>query len=249
MSARDEFYIGYLDAAPPGLARRLLVIAVLVPALLAALAAWLAAEQRAFEPSAFEFGLERSWQGTLVARPHPALLVPRPADGGVSRLPLVGPFKHGADAAVAPFDGRAVRLSGTLIARDGQSMIELIPESITEVPELTPLDPGAPEVLGRGSFHGEIVDSKCFLGVMNPGETKVHRACAVRCISGGIPPVLLVRDTSGRATYLMLVGPEGRMVNEEVLDLVAEPVEITGTLERRHELLVLRADPLSIQRL
>jgi len=71
----------------------------------------------------------------------------------------------------------------------------------------------------------------------------------VRCISGGIPPVLLVRDTAGRATYLMLVGPEGRMVNKEVLDLVAEPVEITGTLARQHELLVLRADPLDIQRL
>ena len=28
----------------------------------------------------------------------------------------------------------------------------------------------------------------CFLGVMKPGRSKPHRACAVRCISGGIPP-------------------------------------------------------------
>ena len=36
---------------------------------------------------------------------------------------------------------------------------------------------------------GEIVDSKRYLGVMNPGNGKVHRDCAVRCLSGGIPPI------------------------------------------------------------
>ena len=49
------------------------------------------------------------------------------------------------------------------------------------------------ESLGKQTFVGEIVDSKCFLGVMNPGRLTPHRACAIRCISGGVPPVLLVR--------------------------------------------------------
>ncbi|GJM21609.1 MAG: hypothetical protein DHS20C15_15240 [Planctomycetota bacterium] len=249
MSQPDEFYIGYLDQAPAALGKRLRALAFALPLLLVGLAAWLAAEQRAFAPALFAFGVERSWQGTVVLTPHPALLIQRPGNGGVSRVPLVGPFKSGASDAVAPFDQRAVSLAGTLVARDGQSMIELKPDSLRPLGDQAALAAEGALALGQGSFRGEIVDSKCFLGVMNPGETKVHRACAVRCISGGIPPVLLVRDTSGRVTYLMLVGPSGRMINREILDLVAEPVEITGTLERHQELLVLRADPNTIQRL
>jgi hypothetical protein len=31
-----------------------------------------------------------------------------------------------------------------------------------------------------------------------------------RCISGGIPPAFIVRDTSGESQTLMLVGDDGR---------------------------------------
>ena len=84
---------------------------------------------------------------------------------------------------------------------------------------------------------------------MNPGQLLPHRACAIRCISGGIPPVLLVRDAEGGANYLLLVSADGKPVNQEVLDFVAEPVQITGEVERQGELLILRADPKSILRI
>ncbi len=96
---------------------------------------------------------------------------------------------------------------------------------------------------------GEIVDSKCFLGVMNPGQLTPHRACAIRCISGGVPPVLLVRQRDGPAIYLLLVSAEGKPVNKQVLDMVAEPLEITGEVERQGELLILRADPATYRKL
>ena len=96
---------------------------------------------------------------------------------------------------------------------------------------------------------GEIVDSKCFLGVMKPGNSKPHRACAARCISGGIPPVLLVRDKQGNPTYFLLVSSAGESVNDAVLDLVAEPVEITGRVMRHGDLLVLHADPETYRRI
>jgi hypothetical protein len=51
---------------------------------------------------------------------------------------------------------------------------------------------------------GEIVDSKCFLGVMNPGERTVHRDCAIRCLSGGVPPMLAYRDAAGTHLALLL---------------------------------------------
>src|SRR5947207_1819862 len=99
-------------------------------------------------------------------------------------------------------------------------------------------------VLGRRTLVGEIVDSKCFLGVMNPGQLTPHRACAIRCISGGVPPVLVVRQKNGPAIYLLLVASDGK----PVLDIVAEPVEITGEVEREGDLLILRADPATYHR-
>jgi len=83
---------------------------------------------------------------------------------------------------------------------------------------------------------------------MNPGQLTTHRACAIRCISGGIPPVLLVRQTNGAPLYFLLVSPGGRPVNKQVLDLVAEPVEITGDVQRQGELLILQADPSTYRR-
>ena len=109
-------------------------------------------------------------------------------------------------------------------------------------------DGAAPESLGTHTLAGEIVDSKCFLGVMKPGELKTHRACATRCISGGVPPVLLVRKRDGTALYLVLIATDGGAVNDRVLDLVAEPVEITGEVLRYGDLLVLRSDPETYER-
>jgi hypothetical protein len=37
-------------------------------------------------------------------------------------------------------------------------------------------------------------------------------------------------------------------VNKQVLDLVAEPVQIIGEVERQGELLILRADPVTYRR-
>ena len=103
--------------------------------------------------------------------------------------------------------------------------------------------------LGQQTLRGEIVDSKCFLGVMNPGALTPHRACAIRCISGGIPPVLVVHQNNGPALYFLLVARDGKPVNKLVLSMVAEPVEITGEVERQGELLVFRADPASYRRI
>ena len=42
--------------------------------------------------------------------------------------------------------------------------------------------------------EGEIVDSKCHLGVMKPGEGPTHRDCAVRCLLGRIPPMFVAHN-------------------------------------------------------
>jgi len=144
--------------------------------------------------------------------------------------------------------GRRVELEGTLVWRDGRTMVELAAGSLRPL-EAEP-GPSPPlESLGRRVLRGEIVDSKCFLGVMNPGNLKPHRACATLCIQGGIPPVLCVRDGEGVAAYLLLVDADGGAVHREVLPFVARPVEITGEVSRVGDQLVLYADPETYVRL
>jgi hypothetical protein len=204
--------------------------------------------------SAFEWGTQKSFTGILQTEPYPHLLVTRPGtvDGSpqFSTYYLVAPWKFGLNRdAIASLDGQPVTLKGALIYRGNQTMVETKPEWIRAAAKVS--GPGAaPQTvsLGKQTLVGEIVDSKCFLGVMNPGQLAPHRACAIRCISGGCPPVLLVRQKQGAPFCLLLVSAEGKPVNKQVLDFVAEPVAISGEVERQGELLILRADPSTYRR-
>lgn len=268
----DEFYIGWEAKAAPSIGKAvhkavlcLLILALLVPAVLAI-------SQHMIGTSVFEWGTVKKFSGVLKLQPYPHLLVPRPgttgAQPGFSTYYLVAPFKFGLDREkLSALDGENVSLQGTLIYRGNQTMVEALPDSIKAADQ--PSDGGARhsvragandlsdgaqgtdapyQSLGRQTLVGEIMDSKCFLGVMNPGQLTPHRACAIRCISGGVPPVLLVRQKNGPAIYLLLVSADGKPVNQQVLDLVAEPLEITGEIERQGDLLILRADPATYRR-
>jgi hypothetical protein len=250
----DDFYIGWEAKAAPanGKFMRAVVVWLLIAPMGLALA--LAAMQHTIGVSAFEWGTLKNFSGVLQLQPYPHLLVLRPgtaeAQTGFSTYYLVAPFKFGLDREkLSAFDGNRVSLRGTLIYRGNQTMVEVLPDSIKPDDKPSPALTGAELIpLGRHTLTGEIVDSKCFLGVMNPGQLVPHRACAIRCISGGIPPVLLVRQKIGPPIYLLLVSADGKPVNRQVLDLVAEPVQITGEIERQGELLILRADPESYRR-
>src|SRR6266581_1411717 len=255
MNQPDEFYIGWEAKAAPGIGKtvRKAIFVVLTLALLAPVA--LAVSQRMIGASMFEWGTHKRFSGILQTTPYPHLLVPRPgnADGlpRFSTYYLVAPWKFGLDhEAIASLDGKSVMLKGTLIYRGNQTMIETKPDWI-QADEKLSVPVAVPQMLGLGkqTLVGEIVDSKCFLGVMNPGQLTPHRACAIRCISGGVPPVLLVHQKDGPAIYLLLVSADGKPVNKQVLDMVAEPLEITGKVERQGELLILRADPATYRKL
>jgi hypothetical protein len=257
MNASEEFYIGWQSNAPTNIGLRLRRLVMLLLALAVMLSILLAVAQRTIGVSVFEWGKIKSFSGILKSQPYPHLLAPRPGLNGAtsafSSYYLVRPFKFGFAAETASrLDGRMVSLKGTLIYRGNQTMIEVVNDSIKPLdgPETRlATTPATQRVsLGQQTLIGEIVDSKCYLGVMNPGALTPHRACAIRCISGGIPPVLLVRQANGPALYLLLVSRDGNPVNKEVLEMIAEPVEITGEVERQGELLILRADPATYRR-
>lgn len=252
-SQPDDFYIGYQPAAPHGLARwvRRVVVGLFVG--VAGLAAALAWGQGGFPPAHFEYDIVRPFEGQVRASPYPALVVQRPGITDVtqslSRYPLTVFGKHGANLEVAGFDGESVALRGSLIYRNDRTMIEVETGSVEPAASTQRLSPSVVESLGQVTVTGEIVDSKCFLGVMNPGDLKPHRACATRCISGGVPPMLVVRDEHGPVEHLLLANALGGPVNRDVLSMVAEMVEITGALERHDDVYVLKADPLTYRRI
>jgi hypothetical protein len=82
---------------------------------------------------------------------------------------------------------------------------------------------------------------------MNPGKGKVHKACAVRCISGGSPPALLVHHEDGRSSMFLLVGRDGRPLNKELLHIVATPLRVTGEVKRKGDSRFLYAEPGDFQ--
>jgi hypothetical protein len=239
-----DFYIGYLPKAPTALAR-FVRKAVFVLGLLAVTAALvLVMGQMPFANSAFEFGKMRSFEGVVVTRPFPTLLVARLGDVGrqekYSRYLLVAPGKHGADDLVAGFDGKQVRIQGQLIYREGGTMVEITPGSV-RVTDAPPAVPETIQHLGAVTLTGEIVDSKCYLGVMNPGQGKVHRDCAARCISGGIPPMFATSD--GHEQFL-LVGLDERALERDALrEFIGEPIRIRGELLESGSTKLLKVNP------
>jgi hypothetical protein len=231
-----EFYIGYLPKAPAVLARhmRKTVIALKTAAVAAVLT--LVAVQQPFAAAAFEFLKWREFTGIVQERPYPALRVAHP--GGESSYLLVRPGKHGAAGLVRGLEGRSVRLQAQLIYRGSHTMLEVKPASLELLAGRA--EPEPPILVAESvTLQGEIVDSKCFLGVMNPSTGKVHRDCAARCISGGIPPALLVRSGEHEGLYL-LIDERGEPMGRQLLPRVAEPVRVSGSVLRQGSQLLLR---------
>jgi len=242
---QEEFYVGYLPQAPAALARRLRLVVGGLLLLIALIALLLVTRQQPFGEGRYEFGVERNFDGVLRERPVPLLIT-------AERSYLLSEFgKQGAAERVAGRNGMPTRLVGTLVERGDQAMIEV--HEVADLPgdELAAFqfDAEAGLSLGRQTFKGEIIDSKCYLGAMKPGHTKPHRGCAVRCISGGIPPLLLVIDPQGGTRELLLASTDGGMVNDAVLPYVAEPVQISGELIQRDGIDIFFIDPAEIQRL
>ncbi len=258
MNAQDEFYVGFEDRAPAGIALFTKRTVAAAAVLLLITGGLLAFTQNAYGPSVYEFENWRRFEGIVGMEPYPHLRVRRPGKSAglsyVSSYLLVDPFKFGGADYVQDFAGRRVSLEGALLYRENRTMIAVRPGTVQLAEGENAALPAANltgvarRSLGTYTLQGEIVDSKCYLGAMNPGEWKSHRGCAIRCISGGIPPVFVVRDGE-TARHFLLTDEAGQTVNDRVLRLVALPVEITGEVEYSDGWYILKADPAEYRRL
>jgi hypothetical protein len=253
--SKGEFYIGWMPKAPGSFrsfVRKYLLI--LFPVVMA-LGVLIALSQKKFGTGNFEFGKLTKVKGIYFKAPVPNLKVINGKDiwGNYSYItvPLIGYGKHGADGIIAKLetekktslDRKEITLKGTLLYNDGKLLMQIDGNDkplikIGDSASSKGLLPHA-EDLGTQTIKGEIVDPKCFFGVMKPGEGKPHRDCAIRCILGGIPPVMLVRNNKGEANYYLIVGPNGEKMNEAVQDFVAEPTELQARVVKYDDWIVM----------
>jgi len=243
----SDFYIGWQDKAPEAYSRRSrrfvagLAIMVLLSASL------LVIFQRPFDKATFEFGTLTEVTGQLIMEPIPML---RTEKGSVL---LIGYGKFGAGATLeeieieqgGPLEGMLLSLRGTRIYSDGKVALELTEgkDAFISMQEARPLPEVSVQNFGRVTLKGEILDPKCALGVMVPAVKKPHRSCAIRCISGGIPPLLRMTDAAGNRNYALILGENGTPINQEILPFVADQIQICGALQKQGDWLILRTNP------
>ena len=247
-STIDEFYQGYSSTIPSRIRRFLWIVIPLIAAIVVVLSIVLPSIHNQYSTGSYTSF--REYEGLLMEKPVPHLIIPRQgqtnSDNAYSRYVLAGTRKTSVDPKILDFAGNWVKIRALPVFRDG---ITLLAVSATETPEI--IEPlknqslTAPQgkTLGKFTLAGEIVDTKCYLGVMKPGQLKVHRDCAIRCISGGVPPSLRVVGASGNIEYFLLVDSNSQAVNSSILDIVADPVEVTGEVVQYGDLFVLKADP------
>lgn len=245
--SRDAFFVGYLKMPRP----LAVFLGYAVPmAAAAALGAGLVMAATQPDPGDGHYqGPNTTLTGVIGMEPHPVLYTAPDADHPQGRALALTRFgKNGVVDRAAPFAGQPVDVTGVFLIRDDNAMFELrnpgirpaaaAPDGLA-VPE--------PENLGRFTLRGEIVDSKCCLGSMLPGDGKPHMACAQLCLIGGVPPMFRTVTQDGEEALLLLADEDGHAVADRILDYVSLAIAVTGEVERRGAMLVFRIDPASIQ--
>ena len=239
-----DFFIGY-NWPPSTATSRVLKRAALGLSIGAAgLAGALAAGHRTLEGGNFEFGHVAEHAGVVVEQPVPML---RPDDGHEPWPLLVAVGKHGADGLVRGLEGQGVAVQATRISRGDREMLEVRSVNAGLKPRRhigNHLEDGVEAGLqprGHVTLIGEIVDSKCFLGVMVPGEGTTHRGCAALCLRGGIPAALHVKRPDGAASLYLIAGSAA--TRDQAIAWAGETVEMTGVVTLQGGWQVLTTEP------
>lgn len=254
--SRDAFFVGYLPV-PRALIGFLAVVTGVVIGAGVAVAAVFALAQGDWGDGSFKWGDGyQTRTGVLLAEPYPVLYLPPDGEHPKGRaVVLSGQGKRGVQQAAEALDGKPADVGGIALGRGevGVEFIQVGGKVRLRAAENTAAIPAdwLPEMqdLGERTLKGEIVEAKCYLGAMRPGQGKTHKLCANLCLIGGIPPMFVVYREQGAPLVMLLGGSQGGPVPEALLDHTSHYVELTGRLERRADLLVFKIDPASLRRL
>jgi hypothetical protein len=233
----EEFYVGYFPEAPAGISSviRKVIVATGIAVMIVAVS--LTISQRPFSTAEFDYGVPTSVSGFLFTSPVPHVRVPMGKNQNGTEvyktILLVGAGKYGVSELIDEIretqqniEGKFSTLTGFLIYGDGKAVLQINDIKDVKIMEekFQPADVTKTSKGKMAIVSGEIVDPKCYFGVMKPGEGKPHRSCAIRCISGGIPPVFHSTDN----TYFLLVDENFSSLNTVVLPLVGDHLRLDG---------------------
>ena len=253
----DEFYIGWQDGTPASYAqgRRTFFFGAFLTILLL-VTGYLSVENK-FVDSYFDDGNLTEIEGTIVT--YPVFGLKTEIDGKKLTVPLVGFGKFDGLPILKMIRERArgvdvanlkVGLRGTMIRYQDKTWMELTEgaESIVSIEESIAADTQKIVTPGSQSISGEIIDPKCFFGAMNPAYKKIHRSCAIRCISGGMPPLLAIREAGSFVDYYFVKDKNGQPINQDVLQFVGRPITLSGQIEQIDDWKVIKMDVSSLAR-
>lgn len=227
----DEFYVGYFPPPPLVLRVARIVVGVLMVAS-GLIAGFLAPSHDDPGTGQWADGKAIAFTGVVTLDPYPIIHLDKQC-GEVpagSSLLIVEMGKFGAQRRCEPAAGHHATLSGFLLRREGRVMVELEPGS--NAVSIGPASDAVPvETAGvTTEIDGEIVDAKCWLGAMKPGDGRVHRECAMRCVSAGIPPMLVSRTPGADPTYTLVVPADGPRLSPHDCSMIGLPVHVRGRL-------------------
>lgn len=254
MKKQDEFFVSYIEGSlgenTKKTLKRFTWISLIVIIIGASLFSF---SQKPFSNSSFELASESKISGIFHENPYPMLRV-NVAEGEYKNVLLLGFGKSSVNASlekvrnqIKSLEGMTLSIEGNLIYYNGKTLIQVTDAEKVSLENKPKVFLKENVQLGEMTLSGEVIDPKCYFGVMKPGKGKIHRSCASLCISGGIPPVLATNDENNLSPYFLITDLKGNPINKEILPFIGKPSEIKGTVEKLGDWYLLKIDTKDIE--
>jgi hypothetical protein len=253
MKEKEEFFVPYINGSLGKRTKntlKLFSFGILTIVAIVALA--FSFSQDEFKNSSFELSTETKIVGIYHESPYPMLKV-KLAENEFKNIVLLGFGKSGVNPYLdeirknnTNIEGMTLSIEGNLIYYNGKTLIQVTSDEKVKIVSQQKSRITKAKKIKESTFIGEIVDPKCYFGVMKPGKGKIHRSCAVLCIAGGIPPVFATTDNNKISKYFLITDLKGNPINDKILEYVGKPSRITGKVEKFEDWHLLKVDTSKI---
>lgn len=253
MKKKEEFYVGYIGSMGRHTRGRMRLFVALSFLLLLIAGLIFSIYQKPAAHSRFDFDSTTQLEGFYFEDPYPLLRVDL-GEEQYKDIVLLGFGKSGALPYLKrlreakSLQGKRMRIEGNLVYYNGKSLLQITDENQVELvggksTASRPIQEGA--VLK--SMTGEIIDPKCYFGVMKPGFGKIHRSCAALCISGGIPPVWVDYQENGDENYYLITDLKGNPIHGDLIPYIGQISSVEARISHKGSWSYLALDPSKIQ--